>query len=109
MEPWAAPPECLEQLEKSVREAAEGVIKNALLMLSSIEDKALKITTAIIEGPPRQVILEEAERWGGGSNRHGFNAGWAPGIVSSWAQCRVPWSIMLSVRGNRAATPAGRK
>jgi nucleotide-binding universal stress UspA family protein len=64
MEPWAAPPECFEQLEKSAREAAEGVIKNALLMLSSIEDRALKITTAVIEGPPRQVIVEEAVRWG---------------------------------------------
>jgi hypothetical protein len=34
---------------------------------------------------------------GRGFNRHGFNAGWDPGIVSSWAQCRVSWSIMLSV------------
>ena len=64
MEPWAAPPEYFEQLEKSVREAARAVTASALLQLKTIEDKTLKISSEIIEGPPRQVIVEEAERWG---------------------------------------------
>lgn len=64
MEPWASSPEYFEQLEKSVREAAMAVIESALLKLKSIEDKTLKISSEIIQGPTRQVIVEEAERWG---------------------------------------------
>lgn len=64
MEPWAASSEYFEQLEKSVRAAAKAVIESALLKLKSIEDKTLKISSEIIQGPPRQVIVEEAERWG---------------------------------------------
>ncbi len=64
MEPWAPSPEYFEQLEKSVREAAKAVIESALLKLKSIEDKTLKISSEIIQGPTRQVIVEEAERWG---------------------------------------------
>jgi len=63
-EPWALPPDYFDQLEKSVREAAKAVIDSALLKLKSIEDKTLMTTSEIIEGPPRQVIVEEAERWG---------------------------------------------
>jgi len=64
MEPWAASPEYFEKLEKSVREAAKAVIESALVKMKSIEDKTLKISSEIIQGPPRQVIVEEAERWG---------------------------------------------
>ena len=63
MEPWATSPEYFEQLEKSVREAARAVTESALLKLKTMEDKTLKISSEIIEGPPRQVIVEEAERW----------------------------------------------
>jgi nucleotide-binding universal stress UspA family protein len=64
MEPWAASPNYFEQLEKSIREAAKAVIESALLKLKTTEDKTLKISSEIIQGPPRQVIVEEAERWG---------------------------------------------
>ena len=64
MEPWAASPEYFEQLEKSIRDAAKAVIESALLKLKTTEDKTLKISSEIIQGPPRQVIVEEAERWG---------------------------------------------
>lgn len=63
-ESWVASPEYFEQLEKSVGEAAKAVIESALLKLKSIEDKTLRISSEIIQGPPRQVIVEEAERWG---------------------------------------------
>jgi nucleotide-binding universal stress UspA family protein len=63
MEPWAASPEYFEQLEKSVREAAKAVIEGALQKLKTMEDKTLKISNEIIQGPPRQVIVDEAERW----------------------------------------------
>jgi len=64
MEPWAAAPEYFEIVEKSVREAAKAFIESALLKLKTLEGKALKISSEIIQGSPRQVIVEEAERWG---------------------------------------------
>lgn len=64
MEPWAASPAYFDQLEKSVRENANAVIDKALSKLSKVDDKMLKISSEIIEGPPRQVILEQAEKWG---------------------------------------------
>ena len=64
MEPWAASPEYFEHLEKPVRDAAKAVIESALVKLKTTEDKTLKITSKIIQGSPRQVIVEEAESWG---------------------------------------------
>jgi len=63
MEPWAASPEYFEHLEKSVRDAAKGVIESALVKLKATADKSLQISSEIIQGSPRQVIVEEAERW----------------------------------------------
>lgn len=63
MEPWAASPDYFEQLEISVRDAAKGVIDAALEKLNTAADKTLKVTTEIIQGSPRQVIVDEAERW----------------------------------------------
>lgn len=63
MEPWAASPDYFESLEKSIREAAQGVIQNALTKLKATDDKSLKISSEIIQGSPKQVIVEEAERW----------------------------------------------
>ena len=63
MEPWAVLPEYFENLEKAVREAAHSVIQSALAKLQAIEDKSLKISGEVIQGSPKQVIVEEAERW----------------------------------------------
>jgi nucleotide-binding universal stress UspA family protein len=64
MEPWAISPEYFEELEKSLREAGDAVIRDALKKLKESGDKTSKISTEIIQGPPRQVIVEEAEKWG---------------------------------------------
>ena len=64
MEPWAMPAEYFERLEQSVRDAATAVLDNAVLKLKTTEDKTLKISSEVIQGPPRQVIVEEAESWG---------------------------------------------
>ena len=63
IEPWAASPEYFERMEKGLRLAAQDVIDRAMAKLNTIEDKTLKISTEIIEGPPRQVIVDEAEAW----------------------------------------------
>lgn len=64
MEPWAVLPEYFENLEKAVREAAHGVIQSALAKLQGIEDKSLKTSGEVIQGSPKQAIVEEAESWG---------------------------------------------
>ena len=64
MEPWAVSANYFAELDKSVRQAAQAVIDRALLKLKTIADKTLKVTSEIIQGPPRQVIVDEAEEWG---------------------------------------------
>lgn len=63
IEPWAASPDYFEQMQKGVRLNAQDVISRAMAKLNTIEDKTLKISTEIIEGPPREVIVDEAENW----------------------------------------------
>jgi nucleotide-binding universal stress UspA family protein len=63
-EPWMVPPAYYEQVEKSISEAAKAVIENALLKLKDIDDKTLKMSSEVIQGPARQVIVGEAEHWG---------------------------------------------
>ena len=64
MGPWGVSPYDFEELEKSVRTAAQAVIDGALDKLKTITGDTLKITSEIIQGPPRQVIVDEAEEWG---------------------------------------------
>ena len=64
MEPWVVSPDYFEEMEKSVRTAAQVTLDSALAKLTTIKDKTLKISSEIIQGPPRQGIVEEAERWG---------------------------------------------
>lgn len=61
---WAILPDDLLELEKSVNTAAQKVLDNALLKLSTIEDKTLKVSSELVQGPPGKAIVEEAERWG---------------------------------------------
>jgi nucleotide-binding universal stress UspA family protein len=61
-EPWAASADYFEEMELSVRQAAKAVIDAALGKLGKIT-QTVKLTTEIIQGPPRQVIVDEAERW----------------------------------------------
>ena len=61
-EPWAASADYFEEMEMNLRQAAKEVIDAAVAKLGkSIE--GLKLTTEIIQGPPRQVIVDEADRW----------------------------------------------
>jgi nucleotide-binding universal stress UspA family protein len=64
MEPWAATPLYFEELEKSVKAGAKSVLDSALSKLSLTADKTLKLGGEVIEGPPSQMIVDEAEEWG---------------------------------------------
>ena len=64
MEPWAVSPDYFENLEGTLRQAAQAVLDRALLKLKSTTEKTLKISSEIIQGSPAQVIVDEAETWG---------------------------------------------
>ena len=64
MEPWAVSPDYFENVEGTLRRAAQAVLDSALLQLKSTTEKTLKITSEIIQGSPAQVIVDEAESWG---------------------------------------------
>ena len=64
MGPWGVWPEYSVELEKSFRKAAQTIMDDALLKLTTIEDRTLKLSAEIVQGPPGQAIVEEAERWG---------------------------------------------
>lgn len=63
IEPWAASPDYFELMEKGVRDAAQDVINQAMSKLATIDDKTLKVSTEIVQGSPRQVIVDKAEKW----------------------------------------------
>lgn len=62
VEPWAAAPLYLEQLEAAVRDSAMTAIENAVTQLKTAQTP-LRITTVSIKGSPNEVIVDEAERW----------------------------------------------
>lgn len=64
VEAWAVPPDYFEELQASARAAAKTVIDNAVQKLNETPDQTFTISHEIIGGPPRQVIVEEAEDWG---------------------------------------------
>ena len=63
LEPWAATPIYFEQLEGAVRDSANALVENAVTKLKS-SGTPLRISCAVIEGTPREVIVDEADRWG---------------------------------------------
>ena len=62
LEPWAASPAYFEDLELSIRKSAKERIDAALRKLSHL-GKTIELTSEIIQGPARQVIVDEADRW----------------------------------------------
>ena len=50
--------------EERAAEKSQIIVDSTIAKLETVKDKTLKITGEIIQGPPRQVIVDEAERWG---------------------------------------------
>jgi len=63
LEPWAAAPIYFEQFEGAVRDSASALVENAVTKLKS-RGTPLRISCAVLEGSPREMIVEEADRWG---------------------------------------------
>jgi nucleotide-binding universal stress UspA family protein len=63
-EGWALPPNYFDELDQAVRKQAQSTIDRALEKLRTKLDKTITLEGEFFPGPPRAVILDEAESWG---------------------------------------------
>ena len=97
-EGWALPANYFVGMDVALRDQSQRIVDGALAMLKSKLNKTISIDGAIVPGPPRTVILDEAESWGADLivvGSHGYRAwerfllGSVSQSVVSHAQCSV--------------------
>jgi len=97
-EGWALPPNYFDELDQAVRTQAQSIVKRASEKLRTMLDKTIKLESEFLAGPPRMVIIDEAESWGAdlivlGSHGYGrwerFLLGSVSQSVVSHAKCSV--------------------
>ncbi|HLN97181.1 MAG TPA: universal stress protein [Pyrinomonadaceae bacterium] len=97
-EVWIISDEYFPTLEQIARERAETIVETALATLAKKVDKSVRVSGEVLAGPPREVILDEAERWKAdlvvmGSHGYGswrrFMLGSVSQAVVSHAKCSV--------------------
>ena len=82
---WAVPQSYVEELDIAVRKQAEATVESAVARLKSHLNKSIKVDGKFLPGPPRGVILEEAETWGADLiviGSHGYR-GWQRFLLGS--------------------------
>ena len=84
-ENWVLPEGYYSELERVAREQAAAAVQDAAERIGSGKSSGLEITTKIISGSAREVILDEAERWGADLivlGSHGYS-GWQRFLLGS--------------------------
>src|SRR5215470_8486558 len=84
-EAWVLPDSYYSELDRVAREQAEAAVKYAVERIESGKASGLEIITKIVGGSAREVILDEAERWGADLivlGSHGYN-GWQRFLLGS--------------------------
>jgi nucleotide-binding universal stress UspA family protein len=84
-EAWALPDSYYKELENVAREQAERAIKGAVERFRSGKPAKLEITTEIISGSPKEVILDVAKSWDADLivlGSHGYS-GWQRFLLGS--------------------------
>ena len=90
-EGWALPANYFEDLDLALRKQAEAIVNGAIQKLKSTLNKSISIDGALLPGPPRAVILDEAESWGADLivlGSHGYRA-WERFLLGSVSQAVV--------------------
>lgn len=88
-EGWAMPANYYEEMDVALRKQAQNVVDQALQKLKV--NKWIKTDASLLPGPPRLVILEEAENWGADLivvGSHGYSA-WKRFLLGSVSQAVV--------------------
>ena len=107
-DPWVLPGGYWEEVEKTAEQEAEKVIEAAARRLA--DQQGLAVSSDIIKGSPKAVIVDEAERWGAElivMGSHGYTGlkrmflGSVSHAVVSHARCSV--EIVRDVRRAAAA------
>ena len=97
------------EMEKSARERARAAVEKAAAKLRADEDnRQLNVTTKVISGSPKRVIIEEAEAFGTdlivvGSHGHGMFERFLLGSVSQAVALHAPCSVEI-VRSPKTQT-----
>jgi len=90
-EAWSLPLNYFEEMDVALRKQAQNIVNQALEKLKSTLDKTIAIDGQCIPGPPRTVILDEAETWGADLivvGSHGYRA-WEQFLLGSVSQSVV--------------------
>jgi nucleotide-binding universal stress UspA family protein len=88
-ETWALPASYFEEIEAALRKQGQNIIDKALEKLKA--NKALALSSLLMLGSPRPVILDEAESWGADLivvGSHGYNV-WKRFLLGSVSQAVV--------------------
>lgn len=88
---WALPAEYFETIERTARESAQAVVDAAVAMLTGALDKSVSVTGEVMAGPPREAILDQADRWKADliiMGSHGYGA-WQRFLLGSVSQAVV--------------------
>jgi nucleotide-binding universal stress UspA family protein len=64
IEPYGVSPEYFVEIEDAARKSAQLVVDKALPKLEACADKTLKVTGEVVQGAPKQAILDRADAWG---------------------------------------------
>ncbi len=63
-EGWALPQNYFEEMDQAVKRQARSIVERALEHLRQKQNRTIKVDGLFTPGPPRSVILDEAESWG---------------------------------------------
>ena len=88
-EAWAVPLNYYEEIDAALRKQGQNIVDHALQKLKS--NKTLSADAVLVPGPPRAVILDEAETWGADLivlGSHGYSA-WKRFLLGSVSQAVV--------------------
>ena len=85
---WALPESYLTEMEKAAEEQAQAAIATALARITAAHAGNTTISSAVIQGHPKEAILDEAEKWGADLivvGSHGYR-GWQRFLLGSVSQ-----------------------
>jgi nucleotide-binding universal stress UspA family protein len=63
-EGWALPASYFDEMDQAIRTQSHSIVDQAAEKLRKKLDKTMEVVTQSVAGPPRALIIDEAEGWG---------------------------------------------